>query len=82
MNLFDDIVRTKTTKKSFSEPDYPYLNESALPQLQRIRILLEQWFADFTRMNQTGPLCQRSIILVLPRIASRENLTLRGEDAS
>ena len=55
MKLFDDIVRTRTTKKRFSEPDYPYLNESARPQEERIRALLERWFADFARMNQTDP---------------------------
>ncbi len=53
MELFDDIVRTTTKKKSFSEPGYSYLNESARLQQERIRTLLEQWFADFARMNQT-----------------------------
>src|SRR5260370_19132463 len=56
MNLFDDIVRTATKKNSFSGPDYSYLNESARLQQERIRTLLEQWFADFARMNQTDPL--------------------------
>jgi hypothetical protein len=58
MKLFDDIVRTSTKKKRFSEPDYTYLNESARPQQEHIRTLLEQWFADFARMNQTDPLTQ------------------------
>jgi len=56
MKLFDDIVRTTTKKQSFSEPDYSYLNESARFQQERIRTLLEQWFADFARMSQTDPL--------------------------
>src|SRR6266487_3811642 len=55
MKLFDDVVRIRKTKKGFSEPDYSYLNESARPQEERIRLLLERWFADFARMNQTNP---------------------------
>ena len=55
MKLFDNMVRTRTEKKSFSEPDYSYLNESARLQQERIRTLLEQWFTDFARMNQTDP---------------------------
>ena len=47
MKLFDESVRTRTDKKNFSEPDFSYLNESALPAQERIRTLLEQWFADY-----------------------------------
>ncbi len=47
MTLFDVRVRTRTDKKSFSEPEFSYLNESALPAQERIRTLLEQWFADY-----------------------------------
>jgi hypothetical protein len=54
MNLFDDIVRTRTNKKGYSEADYPYLNQSARPQQERIRTLLDKWFVNFTQMNQLG----------------------------
>jgi hypothetical protein len=45
--LFDDMVRTRTDKKSFSEPDYLYLRESALPTQERIRFLLEEWLVAY-----------------------------------
>ena len=47
MKLFDDGVRTRMDKKSFSESNFSYLNQSALPAQERIRVLLEQWFADY-----------------------------------
>ncbi len=52
MKLFDPIERTNTAYKSNAQPHYSYLNESALPEQERVRVLLEQWFRDYATTDQ------------------------------
>ncbi len=52
MKLFEAIERTNTAYKSNAQPHYPYLNESALPEQERVRVLLEQWFRDYATTDQ------------------------------
>ena len=45
--LFDDISRNYKGAREHTEPLYEYLNHSARPSMERIRILLEDWFSNY-----------------------------------
>lgn len=44
MKLFDDITRNDNRPAHYAEPSFDYLNQSARPECERMRNLLEQWF--------------------------------------
>ena len=52
MRLFDDLVRTDQTAKTYTESTYAYYNRSARPGVAAMRDLLEQWFAIFPITGQ------------------------------
>jgi len=45
--LFDDISRNYKGTRGYTEPLYKYLNHSGRPSMERIRILLEDWFSNY-----------------------------------
>jgi hypothetical protein len=45
--LFDDIYRDYNGPRGHTESLYEYLNRSARSSLERIRVLMENWFANF-----------------------------------
>jgi len=47
MKLFDDAERYYQGPAGFGEPEFIYLNRSAIPKVIRIREVLEAWFAVF-----------------------------------
>ena len=55
MLLFDiDASRSDLRPRGYSEPHFSYLNNSGRPEAQRIRDLLEQWFARFPTHAQAA----------------------------
>lgn len=47
MRLFDEKERERLGPSKYAESLFSFLNESAKPEVQRIRDLLEQWFSNF-----------------------------------
>src|SRR2546428_7790459 len=47
MQLFDQVERTLIGPKKYAQPFFDYLNESARPQVEAIRSLLESWYLRF-----------------------------------
>lgn len=47
MMLFGDISRNYKGTRGHTEPLYEYLNRSARPSMERIRVLLEDWFSNY-----------------------------------
>ena len=45
--LFDNIPRNFKGPRGHSDPLYEYINRSARPSMERIRILLEDWFSNY-----------------------------------
>jgi hypothetical protein len=45
--LFDRLTRTSLLPARFAEPDFIYLNESARPEIARVRRLLERWYMTY-----------------------------------
>lgn len=43
MNLFDDKERVHTRPAFYNEPEFSYLNDSARPEMERVRQMLEEW---------------------------------------
>jgi hypothetical protein len=52
MKLFEDMNRTSETYQSYSEGSCAYLSKSVLPEHERMRALLEQWFSDYPANHQ------------------------------
>jgi len=49
MKLFDKIVRSNDRPADYAEPKFIYLNNSARPEVGRIRDTLEEWFSRYPR---------------------------------
>jgi hypothetical protein len=47
MSLFNQINRTELRPKYYSEPIFRYLNISANPRIEQVRLLLEKWFTSY-----------------------------------
>ncbi|MGI9098600.1 MAG: hypothetical protein ACR2H2_08965, partial [Solirubrobacteraceae bacterium] len=47
LKLFDDFIRTEMREERNSEPGFTYLNNSARPEIEQVRQLLEGWFAHY-----------------------------------
>ena len=53
MWLFDTIPRHDEGSPQFSEAEFLYLNHSARQDIDRIREVLEAWFARYTASSKT-----------------------------
>ncbi len=52
MPLFDEIERTYAGPARYSQPKFDYLNRSARRQVEAIRNVMEQWFAEYPARDQ------------------------------
>jgi hypothetical protein len=52
-SLFDNITRKYLGPSKYSEPEFTYLNNSARPEVETIRALLETWFSRYSKIKAT-----------------------------
>ncbi len=48
-SLFDDTPRTDRSPAKYADTYFSYLNESARPEFQRVRDLLDAWLQSFPK---------------------------------
>lgn len=58
MKLFDDGVRTDSSRARYAEAEFSFLNRSARPDVGRVRDLVEEWFSRYPVAHQ-GDLATR-----------------------
>jgi hypothetical protein len=52
--LFDEKVSTRLVPARYAEPSYTYFDESARPECELARTLLERWFAEYPTDGTDG----------------------------